>query len=106
MVSIDKDGKKYIGTQKTPVELAQLAPQLKVIAEQNLEQRVYIRADAETRHQDIMEVLALLQRSGFTNAALPVESKDLKRIDDILKNSEKGQTPEKGQSSEKGVAPQ
>jgi biopolymer transport protein TolR len=93
MVTVNKAGEIFVGTQKTPVELAQLAPQLKAIADLNLEQRVYIRGDGETRLQDIMEVMALLQRSGFTNAALPVDSKDLKRVEDILKNSEKGTTP-------------
>ncbi|HEV7692041.1 MAG TPA: biopolymer transporter ExbD [Hyphomonadaceae bacterium] len=106
MVTLNKEGQIFVGTQKTPVELAQLAPQLKVIAEQNLEQRVYIRADAESTHQDIMEVLALLQRSGFKNAALPVEAKDLKRVDDILKNSDQGPAPEKTQTPEKGATPQ
>ena len=90
-VSVDKDGKVYLGTQKTPVELAQLAPQLKAIADNNLEQRVYVRGDGAVTYQNVMQVLALLQRAGFTNAALPVESDELKRIDAILKEGEKAQ---------------
>jgi biopolymer transport protein TolR len=90
-VAVDKDGKIYIGTQKTPVGLAQLAPQLKAIADQNLDQRVYVSGDGEVTYGKVMEVLALLQRAGFKNAALPVKSDELRRIDEILKQ---GETPQ------------
>src|SRR6185503_7677402 len=56
-VSVDKNSKIYIGTQKTPVELTQLAPQLKAIAEQNLEQRVYVRGDGDVSYKSVMRVL-------------------------------------------------
>ncbi len=90
VVTIDKDAKIYLGTQRTPVEFAQLAPQLKLIADMKLDKRVYVRADESVHYGAVMNVLTLLQRSGFTNAGLPVDSKDVKRIEDIL---EKGATP-------------
>jgi biopolymer transport protein TolR len=91
IVTIDKDGKIYVGQQKTAVELPSLAPQLKAIADMNLDQRVYIRADGQASHEQVMIVLALLQQSGFRNAALPVQSEDVKRVEEILK---KGDTPQ------------
>jgi biopolymer transport protein TolR len=85
MVTLDKAGKIYVGTQKTPVALAQLAPQLKAIAQEKMDKRVYVRADKDVAYGEVMNVLTLLQRSGFTNAGLPVDSKDIKRVDDLLK---------------------
>jgi biopolymer transport protein TolR len=90
IVTVDKDCKNYLGTQKEAVALAQLAPQLKAIADNQLEKRVYVRGDEKVDYGCVMNVLTLLQRSGFTNAGLPVESKDVKRIDEILKE---GATP-------------
>jgi biopolymer transport protein TolR len=94
VVTVDKDCKNYVGTQKTSVELPQLAPQLKSIADNQLEKRVYVRGDGKADYECIVNVLTLLQRAGFTNAGLPVESKDVKRIDELLKEDPKqGTTP-------------
>jgi biopolymer transport protein TolR len=90
LVTINKEGKLFVGTQTEPIEIAQLSPVLKGIAQNNMEKRVYLRADGTVTHEQVMVVLALLQRSGFRNAALPVDSKDLKRVEDMIA---KGATP-------------
>ena len=90
MVTLNKEGQIFVGTQKTPIELGQLSPILKNIAQNNMEKRVFLRADGQVSHEQVMIVLALLQRSGFRNAALPVDSKDLKRVEEMIA---KGATP-------------
>jgi biopolymer transport protein TolR len=92
VVTIDKDGKYYVGMEDKPVEeLAQLATMLKAIAGEKMDKRVYVRADEAVRYGEVMTVLTLLQRAGFTNAGLPVDSQEARRIEDLLK--EGGETP-------------
>ena len=80
VVTVDKAGKVYVGLEDTPVELKDLAPMLKALAENNLEKRVYVRADEAVNYGAVVTVLALLQSSGFTNAGLPVDPNSAKRI--------------------------
>ncbi len=91
VVTVDKDGNLFLGMEDKPVEIAQLAPQLIAIAEAKMDKRVYVRGDESVPYGKVMTVLTLLQRAGFTNAGLPVESRDIKRVDDILE--EGGETP-------------
>src|SRR5262245_56362626 len=60
MVTVNKGGQIFIGTQKEPVAVAQLAPQLKAIAQQKKDKRVYIRADGDAPYKDVVTVLTLL----------------------------------------------
>jgi biopolymer transport protein TolR len=83
VVTVKKDGTIYVGMQDKPIELAQLAPALKSIAEQKMDKRVYVRADEAVPYGKVIQVLTLLQQAGFSNAGLPVDSKnveDVKRI--------------------------
>jgi biopolymer transport protein TolR len=80
VVTVDKGGKVYLGLEDTPVALKDLAPQLKALAENNMEKRVYVRADEAVPYGSVVTVLALLQSSGFTNAGLPVDPNAAKRI--------------------------
>jgi biopolymer transport protein TolR len=73
VVTIDKDSKVYVGTQDEPVELKDLATMLKAQADNNLEKRVYVRADAQAPAGSMIQVMALLQTSGFANVGLPVD---------------------------------
>jgi biopolymer transport protein TolR len=91
VVTIDKNGNYFVGMEDTPVELAQLAPQLKAIAESKLDKRVYVRADEEVSYGTVMTVLTLLQRAGFTNVGLPVDAKKAAELERALK--EGGDTP-------------
>lgn len=80
VVTVDKDGKAYVGLEDTPVEMKDLAPMLKALAENNMEKRVYVRADQATPYGAVVTVLALLQNAGFTNAGLPVDPNEARRI--------------------------
>jgi biopolymer transport protein TolR len=89
VVTIDKDGKTYVGMEKDkPVEMAALASMLKAIAGQKMDKRVYVRADEAVAYGKVMTVLSLLQRAGFTNAGLPVDSQKAAEIERQLKSSE------------------
>src|SRR5262249_33662567 len=83
VVTVDKAGAIFVGMNDKPVELGQLAPTLKAVAEQKMDKRVYVRADEAVPYGKVMQVLTLLQQAGFSNAGLPVDSKnveDVKRI--------------------------
>jgi biopolymer transport protein TolR len=80
VVTVDKDGKIYVGMGKEPVELARLSEQLKAIAQDRLDKRVYVRGDEAVAYGKVMEVLTVLQDAGFASAGLPVDPKYLSRV--------------------------
>jgi len=80
VVTIDKHGGVYLGMEDTPVELKDLAPQLMALAENNIEKRVYVRADEMVANGVVVKVLALLQTAGFRNVGLPVDPNVARRI--------------------------
>ena len=80
VITIDKDGGVYLGMEDTPVELKELAPQLMALAENNIEKRVYVRADEMVANGVVVKVLALLQTAGFRNVGLPVDPNVARRI--------------------------
>ena len=80
VVTIDKDGGVYMGLEDTPVELKDLGPQLMALAENNIEKRVYVRADEMVANGVVVKVLALLQTAGFRNVGLPVDPNVARRI--------------------------
>jgi len=80
VVTIDKDANVYIGQQEEPIELKELAPLLKALAENNMEKRVFVRADEAVPYGAVVTVLALLQEGGFRNAGLPVDPNEARRI--------------------------
>jgi biopolymer transport protein TolR len=80
VVTIDKNQKFYVGTQEEPVAMKDLAPMVKALAENNMDKRVYVRADEAAPYGAVVSVLALLQQAGFKNAGLPVDPNQLKRV--------------------------
>ena len=80
VVTVDKDAKVYVGMEKEPIPLKELAPMLMALAENNLEKRVYVRGDEAVPYGAVVSVLALLQRAGFKNAGLPVDANAAARI--------------------------
>jgi len=82
VVTVDKDAKVYVGQQDDAIELKELAPLLKALAENNMEKRVFVRADEAVPYGAVVTVLALLQEAGFKNAGLPVDPNQARRIRD------------------------
>jgi len=92
VVTIDKNGKTFVGMEKDkPVDMAQLATMLKAIAGNKMDKRVYVRADEAVAYGKVMTVLSLLQRAGFTNAGLPVDSQKAAEIERQLKSDSDAQ---------------
>jgi biopolymer transport protein TolR len=79
VVTVDKAGKIFVGMQDDPVEPETLGAQLQAIAKDRLDKRVYVRADEGVNYGRVMEVLSLLQESGFSQVGLPVDPKAKKR---------------------------
>lgn len=80
VVTVDKDSKVYVGQQDDAIELNELAPLLKALAENNMEKRVFVRADEAVPYGSVVTVLALLQQAGFKNAGLPVDPNQARRV--------------------------
>lgn len=80
VVTVDKDSKVYVGQQDDAIELNELAPLLKALAENNMEKRVFVRADEAVPYGAVVTVLALLQQAGFKNAGLPVDPNQARRV--------------------------
>ena len=80
VVTVDKEGKIFVGMNTEPVELADLSTTLKAIANQQMDKRVYVRGDEAVPYGKVMEVLTVLQDSGFASAGLPVDPKYLSRV--------------------------
>lgn len=79
VVTVDKDAKVYVGQQDEAIALNELAPLLRALAENNMEKRVFVRADEAVPYGAVVTVLALLQEAGFRNAGLPVDPNQARR---------------------------
>ncbi len=88
VVTVDKDEKYYVGMEDTPVALGDLADMMKALAENNMEKRVYVRADEAVPYGAVVNVLALLQQAGFRNAGLPVDPNQVRRLETRTPNTE------------------
>jgi biopolymer transport protein TolR len=75
VVSVDKKGLVYVGTQPDAVEMPQLGQMLKGVAGEDLEKRVFVRADTLAPYGEVLKVLAAIQGAGFKNVALPADPK-------------------------------
>jgi biopolymer transport protein TolR len=73
VVTINKTGQVFVGTQDKSVDFATLGPMLKEIVGNDLEKRVFVRADENAPYGSVAKVLALMQSVGIKNTALPVD---------------------------------
>ena len=90
VVTVDKSGKVFVGMQDKPVDLADLGPQLKAIANNKTDKRVYVRADEAVAYGRVMDVLTLLQDAGFTSAGLPVDPNSAARVREAVRPNKGG----------------
>jgi TonB system transport protein ExbD (group 1) len=70
-VSIEKDGKVYVGDEN--VTMAALPDKLRSKMENSTDERVYLRADQTLTYRQVMDVMNLLQDSGFYRVGLVAE---------------------------------
>ena len=65
---VDKDGNLFL--QEEEVLLGGLSDRLRAIQTANPDVRVYVRADEALSYGQVMEVMGVMYRGGFRNAAL------------------------------------
>jgi biopolymer transport protein TolR len=71
-VSIDNGGKIYL--QNTPIGLDDLVPKLMAISSNGYNQRIFVRGDKAVDYGKVMEVMGLLNASGFTRIGLVTDA--------------------------------
>jgi biopolymer transport protein TolR len=67
-VSVKKNGDIFL--METQLTLAELLPKLAAIAKNGVEERIFVRADAEATHQSVLSVLSSIQGGGYSKVAL------------------------------------
>src|SRR5262245_44479507 len=70
-VSIDKEGAVFLMNEK--VTMADLPVRLKEKVAGNPDERIYLRADQNLQYRKVMDVMSLLQDSGFFKVGLVAE---------------------------------
>ncbi len=77
VLTVDKDGLIYVGTQDDAIDEASLTAVITGLAESDLTRRVFIRGDTAVEYGKVISVLSTLQTAGFRNAAMVVDSQNL-----------------------------
>lgn len=71
IVSIKKDGSVYI--EEEPCKLNLIGTSLKSFTNNNLNNKIYIRADKKLDYGRVMQVVQKINESGFTSVSLATE---------------------------------
>jgi biopolymer transport protein TolR len=71
-ITLDAKGNIFMG--QTAVKVERLKGILSSIAQENVERRVYVRADQRLPYGQVMEVMAAVTSSGLTKIALITDS--------------------------------
>ena len=67
-VTIRKDGRIYL--QNTPVAPEDLVARLTAIAQNGMQERIFVRGDTSVPYGKVMEVMAIMNTAGFTKVGL------------------------------------
>ena len=67
-VSIDDKGRIFLQEKETRLET--LAAEISALAPQGFDERIYVRGDARVEYGRVSEILAVLNKAGFTKTAL------------------------------------
>ena len=70
-VSMNADGKIYL--QDEALELTDLVTKLTAIADNDMDRRIFVRADKGIPYGQVMQVMATVAQGGFTKVALLAE---------------------------------
>ncbi len=71
MVTVQRNGEVFLSDDA--VTLDDLVSKLTAIAGNGFDERIYLRGDADTRHEDIMLVMSRINGAGYTNIGLVTE---------------------------------
>jgi len=68
-VSVDSQGKIFIGSEKTEVPLGELEPRLSAItqARKGLDETIYVKGDKATNYGEVMRVMDRIKSAGYTH---------------------------------------
>jgi biopolymer transport protein TolR len=64
-VTLDRDGRVYLGSAEEPVEVGQLATKLKAIAKNAEEETILFRGDRQVEYGRVSEVLNAVIQGGY-----------------------------------------
>lgn len=80
IVSVDQAGRLYLNTAREPRQpisaqtlAAQVTAQLAIAKQKNVSREVYVKGDRAVGYGKVVEVMALLQKSGVENVGLVTE---------------------------------
>jgi len=67
-ISVDNEGRVFL--QDTEITIEELIPKLTAVAEQGVEERVFVRGDRTVDYGTVMRVMGRLNSAGFRRIAL------------------------------------
>ncbi|MEJ8574081.1 protein TolR [Microbaculum marinum] len=67
-ISVDNEGRVFL--QDTQIKIEELVPKLTAVAEQGVEERVFVRGDRTVDYGTVMRVMGRLNSAGFRRIAL------------------------------------
>ena len=73
-ITVQADGAVYL--QETQINLAELAPKLVAIAKNGYEEQIFVRADTGVAYGKVMEVMGLLNGTGYRKIGLVTGNAD------------------------------
>lgn len=84
-VSVTKKSQFFVNS--APVKKEELADKLKEVLEQAKDKKVVVKADAKTKHKQIMMVMRAAQEAGYEKLTVAGEPLTGKQQDDLEKNA-------------------
>ena len=76
-ISVDSEGRVFL--QDTEISIDELVPKLTAVAEQGVEERVFVRGDRTVDYGTVMRVMGRLNAAGFHKIALVTDMEQDKR---------------------------
>jgi len=75
-ISVDANGKLYIGTEH--IQMSQLLTKIKAIVAANPQIQMIISGDSKASYGQVIEVMALLRTAGYTQVGLKTDAQVMK----------------------------
>jgi biopolymer transport protein TolR len=71
-ISIKRSGQLYINN--TTIQKKDLVKRLRAITKENYSSRLFVRGDKQVGYGEVIEIIALLNKSGFSKVSLVTET--------------------------------
>ena len=87
LISVTKDGKTYLGTTQVPPD--QLTPKVKDMLHDRVDKTCFLKADARTKYEVVLEIVQNLQAAGVDQLGLLTEQlQDTRRPSETQKSGD------------------